>query len=219
MSYPALAAYVLAAPRPSAKPTSSSPHRGSDQLQEVLRRHVRQPEGGQAGVDVADDRDPVPVEVEDRHRGDAEQHGDQRAGQHRQPAPEPEHDREADHADGRVGPLVWPSRVRNVQACWKKSPSPFGTPDSLGTWPTMIVRARPTMKALEHRLGDEGGQEAEPEQAGEQREPAGDQGQRRGQRDVPVGAAGGEDRDRAGGQRRGGGHRSDDEVPGVPSAA
>ena len=118
-----------------------------------------------------------------------------------------------------VGPLVWPSRVRNVQACWKKSPSPFGTPDSLGTWPTMIVRARPTMKALEHRLGDEGGQEAAPEQAGEQREPAGDQGQRRGQRDVPVGAAGGEDRDRAGGQRRGGGHRSDDEVPGVPSAA
>ena len=28
----------------------------------------------------------------------------------------------------------------------KKSPSPFSTPNSFGSWPTMIVSARPTMK-------------------------------------------------------------------------
>ena len=34
------------------------------------------------------------------------------------------------------------------QSCSKKSPSPFSTPKSFGTWPMMIVSARPTMKPL-----------------------------------------------------------------------
>ena len=33
-------------------------------------------------------------------------------------------------------------------SCSKKSPSVFSTPSSLGTWPMMIVSARPMMKPL-----------------------------------------------------------------------
>ena len=47
-----------------------------------------------------------------------------------------------------VRPWVSPSSVRTSQSCSKKLPSPFSMPNSFGTWPMMIVSARPTMKPL-----------------------------------------------------------------------
>ena len=44
-----------------------------------------------------------------------------------------------------VIPLVSPRFVTRSQVWRKKSPSPFGIPKSFGTWPMMIVSARPTM--------------------------------------------------------------------------
>jgi len=44
-----------------------------------------------------------------------------------------------------VKPLVSPSFVSKPQSCSKKSPEVFGTPNSLGSCPTMIVRASPIM--------------------------------------------------------------------------
>jgi hypothetical protein len=41
---------------------------------------------------------------------------------------------------------AWPSRVTTSQNCWKKLPEPLSTPSSLGTWPMMMVSARPMMK-------------------------------------------------------------------------
>ena len=48
----------------------------------------------------------------------------------------------------KVQPLVWPSS-RTMWTSWlKKSPSPLDTPKSLGTWPIMMVKARPMMNPL-----------------------------------------------------------------------
>ena len=45
-----------------------------------------------------------------------------------------------------VSPCVSPRCVTKCQACSKKSPLPWLIPNSLGSWPTMIVSARPMMK-------------------------------------------------------------------------
>ena len=47
-----------------------------------------------------------------------------------------------------VSPSMDPRLVTTSQTCSKKSPEPFSIPSSLGTWPIMIVSARPTMKPL-----------------------------------------------------------------------
>ena len=47
-----------------------------------------------------------------------------------------------------VARLVSPSAETRSQACSKKSPSPFSTPNSFGSCPMMIVSASPTMKPL-----------------------------------------------------------------------
>ena len=47
-----------------------------------------------------------------------------------------------------VQPLVSPSSRMMCQSWAKKSPEPFDTPRSLGTWPIMMVMARPMMKPL-----------------------------------------------------------------------
>ena len=44
-----------------------------------------------------------------------------------------------------VRPSVSPRLETTSQSCSKKSPSPFSMPKSFGTWPMMIVSARPTM--------------------------------------------------------------------------
>jgi hypothetical protein len=47
-----------------------------------------------------------------------------------------------------VSPLVWSRLPSRCHSCSKKLPSPLGTPNSLGSCPTMIMRATPMMKPL-----------------------------------------------------------------------
>ena len=47
-----------------------------------------------------------------------------------------------------VAALVSPRLPNRPQICSKKSPSALSTPNSFGSWPAMIVSARPTMKPL-----------------------------------------------------------------------
>jgi hypothetical protein len=44
--------------------------------------------------------------------------------------------------------LVSGRRLITPHSCSKKLPGVFSTPSSFGTWPMMIVKARPTMKPL-----------------------------------------------------------------------
>ena len=67
-------------------------------------------------------------------------------------------------------------------------------------------------EALEHRLGDEVGEEPEAQQSGAEGEHAGHQGEHAGERRDVVGAARRQVGDRRRGQRRGRRHRPDDEV-------
>ena len=68
---------------------------------------------------------------------------------------------------------------------------------------------------LEHRLGDEVGEEPEAQQSGAERQHPGHQGEHAGERQHLVGPAGREVGDRRRRQRGGGRHRADDEVAGA----
>ena len=67
-------------------------------------------------------------------------------------------------------------------ACSKKSPSPFSKPNTFGQLPDDDRQRQPDDEALHHRLGDEVGEEPEPEQPGEQREHTGREREHRGER-------------------------------------
>ena len=105
-----------------------------------------------------------------------------------------------------------PRCVISPQACWKKSPSDFGTPKNFGTWPIMIVSASPTMKPLS--TGSEMNEAMKPSRSSPASRPSdpGDDGQRGGQRDVQRRIAAGERGDAGRGQRRGRRHRPDHQV-------
>ena len=111
-----------------------------------------------------------------------------------------------------VAACVSPSLPSRSQSCSKKSPSPFSTPNSFGTWPMMIVSARPTMKPLS--TGSEMKLARKPSRSSPATSatmPVDDR-QRRGHRHVRGLALGGDGRHRGGRQRRGGRHRPDDQV-------
>ena len=128
--------------------------------------------------------------------------------------PQAEHEGERGDADReRRDVRVARASPSRSQSCSKKSPSPLSTPNSFGSWPTMIVSARPTMKPLSTGSEMKFGEEAEPQQPGHERDDAGDDRQRRGQRHVRRLPLGGELRHGGGRQRRGGRHRPHDQVP------
>ena len=110
---------------------------------------VGQPERRQAAGDVADDLDALVGEVEELDDDDAEDDGDERAGDDRREAAQPEDDAPATaRPTSSVRPCVSPRWVITPHSCSKKSPSSFSMPNSFGTWPMMMVRARPMMKPL-----------------------------------------------------------------------
>lgn len=92
------------------------------------------------------------------------------------------------------------------QACSKKSPLPLVMPSSLGSWPTMIVNARPTMNPLQDGLADVVRQEPEPQHTGDQRREPGRERQAGSEGGEPVVADRHQVRDGGGRQRGGGGH-------------
>ena len=112
----------------------------------------------------------------------------------------------------RVAPLVSPSWEIRSAICSKKSPLPFGTPNSFGSCPAMIVSASPTMKPFSTGSEMNDGEEAQPQQPGQHAQDPGDDRQGRGQGDVVVGARLGVDGDDARRQGRGGRHRGHHQV-------
>ena len=78
---------------------------------------------------------------------------------------------------------VSPSLPSRSQSFSKKSPSPFSTPNSFGSWPTMIVSARPTMKPLSTGSEMKLARKPSREQPGAERDEARHHRQRRRQRD------------------------------------
>ena len=146
---------------------------------------------------------------------DPEHDGDQRAGHDRRHALAGRATTTSEiSADEQRQPLVSPSWPSRSHSCSKKSPSPFSTPKQLGQLPDDDRQREADDEALEHRLGDEVGEEAEPQQAGDER-------RRRPSTSASAAvsatncaaAAGGEVADGRRRQRRGGRHRPDDEVP------
>ena len=101
---------------------------------------------------------------------------------------------------------------RTAQAFSKKLPSPFSTPSSAGTWPMMIVSARPMMKPLS--TGSEMNDARKPsrKRPASDRDEADGERERGGQGEVLAGV-GAEVADDARRQRRGRRHRRDDQVP------
>ena len=95
------AAYVLAAPRPSAKPTSmiAAAAAGCRRGSRRTPRPVGQAERRQPAVDLADDRDTLVGEVEQLDGDDADDDGDERARHDRRAPSQGEHDAERHRAD------------------------------------------------------------------------------------------------------------------------
>ena len=173
-------------PRPSAKPTSMTPAAAAARRQVVAeaeppaarataarcRSGRRSPRRGRPGRTAARPRSP-------------KSDGDQRAGHHRGEAPQPEHDGQRGQ---RRRASVRPLRVAEVgeHAPELLEEVALGLLDAeqlRAPGPMMIVRAEADDEALEHGLGDEVGQEAEPQQPGGEGETPGGDGQRGRERD------------------------------------
>jgi hypothetical protein len=135
------------------------PGRGRGQLQVVGRGHVRGPQRRQPAVDLPDDRHAVGVQVEHGHGGDPEEDGDQRPGHGRGQAPQPQHQGQRGQADGQGGQA-------GLAEVGEQAPDPL---EEVPAAPLDAEQVRelagddgqgePDDEALEHRLGDEAGQE------------------------------------------------------------
>ena len=135
------------------------------------------------------------------------------AGHDRREPAQAEHERQREQPDGeRRGTGCRRGGRGSRQSCSKKSPSPFSTPNSFGTWPIMIVSARPMMNPLS--TGSEMKLARNPSRsrpASRARTPVVDR-ERGGERERRRSVRRGEVGDRGGRQRGGGRHRPDDQV-------
>ena len=193
---------------------------GPTQREVVVEPDVRPAGRGAAGPDSIwpTMATPVVVEVEQGDRRDAE-----RAPRRSDPGTSgsqrfsTEHHGEAQQPRRRASASRVSPRWRiSPQACSKKLPVAFSHAEQLRQLPDDDREGEPDDEPLEHRLGDERGEEAEPQQPGEDADDPGDDGQDRGRRrrtrSLPPSAR---SATIAGGQRRGGRHGADHQVPGA----
>ena len=175
------------------------------------------PIDGQPAVDVADDRDARGVEVEQLHRDHPEDHGDQRAGHRRaRTARRPSTTAsETQRRRASVRHCVSPRLVRKPHSCSKKLPSLLLDAEQLRDLADDDRQRQADDEALQHRLGDEAGEEPEPEQPGHEGEDPGDEREHAVKAAKSSGPPRDEVGDRRGGQRGRGRHRPDDEMPGA----
>ena len=188
--------------RPS--PRRSSPRPGPRRSRRAGRRPPRRPGSGsrwppasgrpscgQAGVDRADDRHALGVEVEQGHRGDAEEHRHQRAGHQRQPAAQQEDQQQARRRRRRASPRRCRRGGRPASPAARRSrPDALRHAEELRQLPGDDRQREADDEALEDRRGDEGREEAQPGEPRAEAEQAGDQRQRGGQADVVAAARG-----------------------------
>ena len=129
------------------------------------------PNDGSPLVDVADDRDAVLVEVEQLDRGDPEQHGDERA--RARPARlsfRPRTSGERGDADEQRQPARVAELAEQVPELLEEVALALLDAEQLGQLPDDDRQRQADDEALQHRLGDEVRQEAEPQQPGDERE-------------------------------------------------
>ena len=136
----------------------------------VEGRAVGQAERRQPAVDVADDVDPVSSRSNSLHGGDAEMTATSDAGTFGATSRSPSTSASESTPTDERAPLVSPRWVRMCQSCSKKSPSPFSIAEQLRDLADHDRQRQADDEALQHRLGDEAGEEAEAEQPGDERE-------------------------------------------------
>jgi hypothetical protein len=173
----------LAAPSPSAKPTSITPTPATAARLEVFaRRDVRQPDRREPARDVADDRDAVLVEVEQPDGDDAKQHGDQRPRHHRRQLTEADDDGQRGEADEERGPARRAELAEHVPELLEEVPLLLPDTEQLRDLADDDRQGEPDDESLEHGLGDEAREESEPGDPRRERQDVDGDGERRGQR-------------------------------------
>ena len=173
---------------------------------------VGRAERGQAAVDLADDGDALVGEVEQVDGEHADDDGDERAGNDGRVAPQGHDDDERHDADDQRAGVGVAEVAEEAPQLLEEVALLALDPNSFGTWPMMIVRARPMMKPLstgsEMKLARKPSRSS-PAPSGEQ---AGHEGEHTGEGEDVVGPAGGQVGDRRRRQRRRRRHRPDDQV-------
>lgn len=194
------------------EPHQHHTYSGTEQVDELVTRDVGQAEGRQPAVDVADHGQSVVVEPEEPgDRDPAERHG-QGGREHRNQPSEQHESREADQPDDQGQRVRLVEVGHDVPRLLEEVPASLRGAQEVRHLADHDGEREPDDEAFEHWLGDEGGQEAQPEQPGSQRHQPGGQGQAGGQgHDVAGAADRGHHARRQGGGR---GHRGDHEVPG-----
>jgi hypothetical protein len=168
------------------------PGRGRGQVEVVGRGHGRGPQGRQPAVDLPDDPDPVGVQVEQPDGGDPGQDRDQRPGHDRGQAPQPQDQGERGQADGQGGQAGLAELGQEVAELLEEVAAAPLDPEQVRELAGDDGQGQPDDEALEHRLGDEAGQEAQAQHPGQDGDEPGGDGQGGGVGHEP-GAAGGGD--------------------------
>jgi hypothetical protein len=175
--------------------------RGADEVGEVVGVDVgdRQLRGRRR--DVADDVDPVIGELQKRRDDDAEDQHDQRARE-RGPARAADHQpRDARGGDRDGGAVHVADVVEQIAELMKERAARAFDAEQLGGLPDRDGQAEAEQEPGHHRLGDQVGQRAQPQHAGEHKHRGGDERQRRRERGEAAGIAIGERADRRCGHR------------------
>jgi hypothetical protein len=157
----------------------------------------------------------VGVKVEQPHGQDAQQDRDQGAGHQREVAPQPQHQDERGQADGNGGRAGLAEPAEQVPQLLEEVPAAPLDPEQGRQLPGDDGQGEPDDEALEHRLGDEAGQEAKAQQAGAHGEQPGGDGQGGGVGEEAGAALGGDVGHGRRRQRRGCRHRPHHQVPGA----
>ena len=190
--------------------------RGRRERSEVVVEieRVGQAQRRKAAVDLADDGHPFVGEVERLDGQDAEEDDDERGGDRRRQPAETEQDDQRRETDGEGLPLGVAEVGDDVPHLLEEVVALSFDAEELGDLADDDRQREADDEPLQHRLGDEVGEEAEPRQPGDEREESRGEGeQRREGGEILIRPAGGQVGHRRRRQRGGRRHRPDDEMP------
>ena len=207
----------LGRPQTLGEPDEHDPDGGTGETEVLVQVDpARESQLRQAGRDRSHDLDTLVVEVEHRDDENAEGDGDEGTGDQWQVPPEPEHEEQRQDPHEERRPVRPAEGGDQSPELLEEVAGGAVDAEQLGQLAHDDGQREADDEALEDRFGDEPREEAQPQQAGDERDHSGDDGQRRGEGDVVAAAGVGDRRD---GRRResgGRGHRTDDEVPRGP---
>jgi hypothetical protein len=122
---------------------------------------VGQPDRRKPAVDAADDREAVVGQVEHGDQGDAAEHDGERAGNHGSVPPQDQHHRQGTEADRHSQGVAVIEMSEHPPRLFEEVALPLLDPEKLGNLANDDRERQPDDEPLEHRLGDEVGQEAQ----------------------------------------------------------